>query len=195
MSFSNTLYLGRDHQEYNRTTEPARMAMAPGLIHLLESHHSDSWGWALACCQWQHHQAEEALQEAYLRVLDGRARFRGAASERTWFFGVIKLVALEQARKASRQRWRLFEFTAANEAISEPDADLETVASDQAHQQLRQALCQLPERQRDVLHLVFYTELSIEEAAGVLHISLGSARTHYQRGKARLASLLEIENE
>ncbi|MEM1156178.1 MAG: RNA polymerase sigma factor [Pseudomonadota bacterium] len=195
MGFSNTLYLSCDYQEYNRTTEPARMAMAQGLINLLESHHSESWGWALACCQWQHQSAEEVLQEAYLRVLDGRARFRGAASERTWFFGVIKLVALEQARKASRQRWRLFEFTAANEPISEPGADLESVASEQSHQQLRQALCELPERQRDVLHLVFYAELSIEEAAGVLNISLGSARTHYHRGKTRLATLLEIEHE
>jgi RNA polymerase sigma-70 factor (ECF subfamily) len=55
------------------------------------------------------------------------------------------------------------------------------------------ALGQLAERQREVLHLVFYQELTIEQAAGVMHISIGTARTHYERGKARLRELLASE--
>ena len=53
------------------------------------------------------------------------------------------------------------------------------------------ALKQLSERQQSVLHLVFYQDLTIEEAAELLNISLGSARTHYQRGKERLKKILE----
>jgi RNA polymerase sigma-70 factor (ECF subfamily) len=41
-----------------------------------------------------------------------------------------------------------------------------------------------------VLHLVFYQDLSISEAAVIMGVSLGSARTHYERGKARLRELL-----
>ena len=52
------------------------------------------------------------------------------------------------------------------------------------------ALARLSRRQREVLELVFYQDLSIEEAAETLAISIGSARTHYARGKRKLVQRL-----
>ena len=169
--------------------------MAPTLIEVLEVHHRDSWGWALACCQWQHSLADDVLQESYLRVLDGRARFGGSSTEKTWFFGIIKNVARELGRSQARQGWRLFTTVATTPEPTGHDPGLAAAEHDESSRQLRSALNTMPQRQREILHLVFYTELTLEQAAHTLGMSLGSARTHYHRGKSRLAELLELHHE
>jgi RNA polymerase sigma-70 factor (ECF subfamily) len=69
------------------------------------------------------------------------------------------------------------------------------LVSDDETARLMRALARLPARQRQVLHLVFYEDLTIAEAAAVAGVSLGTARTHYERGKAALRKLLEGDAE
>ena len=61
----------------------------------------------------------------------------------------------------------------------------------EASEALIRGLESLSRRQREVLQLVFYHDMTIEEAAHVMKVSLGSARTHYERGKKSLAEKLE----
>ena len=65
-----------------------------------------------------------------------------------------------------------------------------TLELDESARELRNCLSRLPARQAEVLHLVFYQDLSLAGAAEIMGVSLGSARTHYERGKARLRELL-----
>ncbi len=43
----------------------------------LETLHSASFGWALSCCRRDRGEAEDVLQTVYLKILEGKARFRG----------------------------------------------------------------------------------------------------------------------
>ncbi len=164
--------------------------MDSGLIELLAPLHGDSFGWALACCNWQQDMAEDILQESYLRVTDGRARFAGRSTLQTWFFGVIRRVALEQRRRHRRTSTLSLRLLQENESSIEEPVDASAIYTEEIANQLRIALAELPARQREVLHLVFYSDLTLEEAAQTLQISVGSARTHYHRAKRRMAELL-----
>lgn len=150
-------------------------------------HHHAAFGWALACCRWDPAFAEDVLQNSYLKMLDGRARTNGTADFRGFLFGVIRRTAMEERRRRVIRSALTLAFLRQEHV----DTDgLEPLICDESSRELVRALEQLSARQRDVLTLVFYQDLTIAEAAEVLGISLGSARVHYERGKAQLRRLL-----
>lgn len=162
---------------------------ATELRRQLELAHVECFGWAMACCERDRDKAEEVLQIVYLKVLDGRAHYDGRSSFRTWLFAVIRRTAASE-RRQTWLRGLLLMREASNmnpQALPAPDAQIER---DTRSRCLHNALARLAARQREVLQLVFYHEMTVEEAARVMGVGVGSARTHYARGKARLAVLL-----
>lgn len=157
----------------------------------LEACHEESFAWALNCCRRDRGDAEEVLQTAYLKVLDGRARFDGRSQFRTWLFAVIRRTAAEWRRTAVLRRLRLMPVGQAMPAVAAPPPPDHTLHDAERRAALEGALAALSERQRQVLLLVFYHGCTVDEAARVMGIGIGSARTHYARGKARLRALLE----
>ncbi|MDQ6770344.1 MAG: sigma-70 family RNA polymerase sigma factor, partial [Gemmatimonadota bacterium] len=153
----------------------------------LERVHADCFGWAMACCGRDRDDAEEVLQTVYLSVLNGRARYDARSSFRTWLFGVIRRTAASERRKAWLRGLLLKRDSFADDAFVAPDDGVEL---DARRDGLRHALTQLSARQREVLQLVFYHDMTVEEAAGVMRVSVGSARTHYARGKVNMVLML-----
>jgi RNA polymerase sigma-70 factor (ECF subfamily) len=152
--------------------------------------HPASFAWALACTRWNAAEAEEVLQSAYLSILEGRATFDGRSTFRTWLFAVVRNIAARARRRRwleSREPWRVLL------GGSTPDP-VEPVLAAERGAQVRRALGTLPARQREVLDLVFFHEMTVEEAAEVMGVSIGTARTHYHRGKLRLLALLGTED-
>jgi len=152
--------------------------------------HPQCFGWAMACCGRRRQDAEDLLHDVYAGVLETGLRFDGRSTLKTWLFGVIARTARARLRR-DRLRALLGVRHAARIDAPAPSTapDDDAVAADR-RDRTRRALERLPRRQREVLLLVFFHDLTIEEAATVMRVSAGSARVHYHRGKQRLASLL-----
>lgn len=130
---------------------------------------------------------------SYFKVLEGRARYGGRATVKTWLFGVIRNTAADLRRRRLLEtlllrRW----FVRQGAPTARPPAD-ELLAQERRRTRILDALNRLARRQREVLDLVFYQGMSVEEGAEVMGVSVGSARVHYDRGKKRLSELLGEE--
>lgn len=172
------------------TADRSDHAGKSGLECELAAHHRAAFAWAKNCCRRGRDEAEEVLQVTYLKVLEGRARFDGQSSFKTWLFGVIRKTAADHRRRGLLRD--LVSLRWGTEALALEPAPAAEASIENAQQRvlLERALTALPMRQREVLLLVFYHELTVEDAARVMGVGLGSVRQHYARGKQRLRQLL-----
>jgi len=160
----------------------------------LESLHPSAFGWAMVCCGRDRDLASDVLQQTYCRILQGDASYKGKSKFSTWFFGVIRFVAKEEFRRRKRSPSST-QGNVSVESIEIVDSGLVSIEQFELAEQLNEALEKISQRQREVLHLTFYENMTIEQTAELLQISIGTARQHYQRGKANLSRILSAHRE
>jgi len=154
--------------------------------------HEAGYQWALNCSQWQPQEAEEILQTVYLKILSRKASFKRKSSLKTWFFGVIRITAKEHYRHQLLGKIRLTNWQKQQE--HDHNENGHNAASErkiQSNKQFIEAMQHLPDKQKQVISLMLYHDLSIEESARIMSVTLGTARVHYQRAKAKLREQLQ----
>lgn len=151
----------------------------------LEAIHSQVYGWALSRCDFDHATAEDLMQQAYVELLSGNARFDNKSTLRTFVFSVVQNLARSRFRRVS-SRLRLVKKYH-REAIVQSVETAEPPLDDGVWRAVRA----LPARQRDVIELVFCRELTIEQASAVMGVTMGTGRVHYDRAKKALRERLQ----
>jgi RNA polymerase sigma-70 factor (ECF subfamily) len=152
----------------------------------LEAIHSQLYGWALTRCGFDRSAAEDLMQEAYVAVLSGAARFDNKSSLKTFLFSVVQNFARSRFRQIASRMRLLTTYTAGAEHQGQDEARVD----DRESRQVWKAVEALPARQRDVTELVFCRAMTIEEAATVMGVSVGTGRVHYDRAKKALVGRL-----
>jgi RNA polymerase sigma-70 factor (ECF subfamily) len=125
-------------------------------------------------------EAEDAVQEAFVRVLCGRSPAAGLANPESW----LRRVAVNVARSRYRRRRLLnvlLRSTAPPPAAPDPSPD---------HVLVIAALRRLPVGQRHALALHYLADLPVDEVARTLDVSVGTVKSRLARGRAALAALL-----
>jgi|HubBroStandDraft_5_1064220.scaffolds.fasta_scaffold359449_1 RNA polymerase sigma-70 factor (ECF subfamily) len=149
--------------------------------------------------------AEEVVQEAWMGFLRGARNFEGRSSVRTWLFRIL----VNRARTAGvleRRSVAIGGLEAAVDAVRfdaggnwqvppQPWTDLvdDRLTAQKMAGQIRVALDDLPDRQREVVILRDIEGLSSREVCGVLDLTEANQRVLLHRGRSRLRQLLESE--
>ena len=128
-------------------------------------------------------QAEDAVQETFLKVYKGLDSFRGESSEKTW----IMKIAMNTCWNMNHSGWaRFFNRRVTPEML--PEA---AVPFEEKDDELTRAVIRLPIRLREVILLYYYQGLKVNEIAEALGISQPSVSGRLKRGRERLKDILE----
>jgi RNA polymerase sigma-70 factor (ECF subfamily) len=123
--------------------------------------------------------AQDAVQEAFLKLLEKEPAFRDASHEKAWLLRVTINIAKNEAKRSRRF---------ADEPPPEPALPPEEVSD------VFRAVLVLPEPYRIVIHLYYYEGYSIREIARILHLPVPTVGTRLRRGRERLKTILEQED-
>ena len=128
-------------------------------------------------------QAEDAVQETFLKVYRNLGSFRGECSEKNW----IMKIAMRVCYDMNRSGWaRFFNRRVTPEML--PEASMPFEERDDA---LASAMMRLPVRLREVILLYYYQGLTVNEIAEVLGITQPSVSNWLKRGRDKLKTALE----
>jgi RNA polymerase sigma-70 factor (ECF subfamily) len=135
--------------------------------------------------------AEDLVQEAYVRALQASPRLRPDSNLRAWMLTILRNLARNQRRDSFRaQRHWESDPDAADAALA--DAPAATISPEQqllnrsVAPQLRDALEALPKALRDAVWLRDVEDLTYQEMADRLRIPLGTVMSRISRGRRQL---------
>ena len=126
-------------------------------------------------------EAEDAVQEAFVRAVEKPRRFAAVDNPEAW----LRVVALNLARSRFRRQGRHRQLVTEVLPPPEPAPGLSP-----DHVALVEALRQLPYEQREAIALHHIVDLPVREIAGQLGVPEGTVKARLTRGRARLAPLV-----
>jgi RNA polymerase sigma-70 factor, ECF subfamily len=147
-------------------------------------------------------EAEDAVQEAYLRAYRALDSFHGESKLTTWLTRIVINEALQKMRKRKQEMGTIslenvvnleMHLDTANEGKASPE-DPETAAMRaQTRKLLEHKIDQLPSAFRTVFILRALEEMSVEETASCIGITEATVRTRFFRAKSLLRESLAKE--
>ena len=130
--------------------------------------------------------AADVTQLVFVRAFKGLVAFRGAASVRSWLYRIAINCSLSWIRDHRHEQ----PAEIADDALTAMNAGPERIAGDQESAQLREAIEQLPPKQKLVLELRVFDDLSFKEVSDLAECSENTAKVNFHYAVKRLREIL-----
>jgi len=135
-----------------------------------------------------HQDADDALQNTFMKVWKNMDKFRNDSSIYTWLYRIASNEALAMIKKRKKESGlnldELGEFFK-----SSPEGD-KWFDGDEAQRKLSNAILKLPDKQKLVFNLKYYEEMGYEEMSRVLKTSVGALKASYHHAVKKIENYL-----
>ncbi|UCH09678.1 MAG: RNA polymerase sigma factor [Fidelibacterota bacterium] len=134
--------------------------------------------------------AEDATQDAFIKIYRNLGKFKGQAKLSTWMYRIVKNVCYDYLKK--RRPIALADMEIEMDPASDEGSPEEVAMSSWQHEELRNAIQQLPAKQRIAITLYYFQDKSYEETAAIMGQPLNTVKSYLHRAKATLAKSLDF---
>ncbi len=155
---------------------------------LLVEHFKEQLYWQIRRMVLSHDDADDVLQNTFIKAWTGLDGFRGDAKLSTWLFRIANNETLNFLER-KRQALSLDDESAVGVAArleSDPYFD-----GDETERQLQEAIATLPDRQRQVFNLKYFEEMKYEDMSDMLDTSVGALKASYHHAVKKIADFFQ----
>lgn len=135
------------------------------------------------------HLAEDIFQDVFLKVNQKLSTFQGSSSIKTWIISITINTCKDYLKSAWKRR--VVPITEFHENTIAGKNDYTAVEQQDENQLIRKVVMELPEKYKDIILCVYFQEMTISEAAALLKIAEGTAKSRLFRAKEKMKVCLE----
>ena len=134
--------------------------------------------------------AEDLVQETYVRAIPAMGSLGAASNHRSWLFTILRNIRINQLRRQRTSPEIGVSENAENVFVETSRDPLALYVSKVDRERVREAIQQLSMGQREIIVLREYEELSYQELAEILNCPVGTVMSRLARARSRLRALL-----
>lgn len=166
-----------------------RESTAPKAFELLMRTFSEPLYWQIRKMVFNHDDANDLLQNVFLKAWKNIHNFRGDAKLSTWLYKIavnesINFINREKSRQALSQDSDDVSFL-----LNNLEAD-EYFDGEELHKELLKAIAKLPEKQRLVFNMRYFDEMKYEEISDILGTSVGALKASYHHAMKKISDAI-----
>lgn len=144
--------------------------------------------WQIRKMVLNHDDANDIVQNVFIKAWNNLHNFRGDAKLSTWLFKIAVNESINFVNK-EKQRLQLGEETDDSFLLNNLEAD-EWFDGTELQKELLEAVAKLPEKQRLVFNMRYYDELKYEKISEILGTSVGALKANYHHAVKKITDLL-----
>jgi len=184
-------------QEQERYLQFVKELDVADIRSMMENYGEDVWNYAFFLTR-DAHLADDIAQETFIKAYRRFHTYRRESSLRTWLLRITRNTAFTYKNKAFLKRVILLDSRSTRYAGSlemqmremVPSAESAAMANE-TEIELWSAIMKLPRKYRDPLLLRLHYQMSMEEIADILGVSVGTVKSRLHRAKQKAANLLK----